>query len=168
MFMSFPVKTVPGWWRVCFWASTIPGALLATFMEFCAESPHWLSKRGQIGEAEARFERLLGFFHVKSAMAELSRSDKGDDVESIRFSDLLSGHYFRGSVVAMTLRDKLGRKLLLMGSFPDMAASMGLQATAASFPDSWSLYLSVGGILFIRVCTVAYYSIADSFVRSDR
>jgi len=30
-------------------------------------------------------------------MAELSQSDKGDDVESIRFSDLLSGHYFRGT-----------------------------------------------------------------------
>ena len=53
-------------------------------------------QRGRIGEAEAQFERLLGVFHVKSAMAELSRSDKGDDVESIRFSDLLSGHYFRG------------------------------------------------------------------------
>lgn len=195
LFMGFPVKTTPGWWRVCFWVSTIPGALLALLIEFCAESPPWLYKRGRIAEAEAQYERLLGGFHVKSALAELGRSDKGDDIESIRFSDLLRGHYFRvvfigstlfalqqlsginavfyfssavfksagvpsnqanlcvgfanlsGSVVAMTLMDKLGRKVLLTGSFIGMAVSMGLQAIAARLPDSWGLYFSVGGML---------------------
>lgn len=31
-------------WRVCFWVSIIPAALLALGMLFCAESPHWLYK----------------------------------------------------------------------------------------------------------------------------
>lgn len=95
LFMGFPVKRVPRWWRVCFWVSTIPAAVLAILIEFCAESPPWLYKRGRVGEAEAELERLLGAFHVKSAMTELSRSDKGDDVESVKFSDLLHGHNFK-------------------------------------------------------------------------
>ena len=32
------------WSVVCFWVSTIPAAILATAMVFCAESPHWLYK----------------------------------------------------------------------------------------------------------------------------
>lgn len=31
-------------WRICFWVSTIPACLLAIFMEFAVESPHWLYK----------------------------------------------------------------------------------------------------------------------------
>lgn len=42
-------------WRVCFWVSVIPAALLAVLMEFCAESPHWLFK--------------VCFFHLKQVRA---------------------------------------------------------------------------------------------------
>ncbi|KAG6425928.1 hypothetical protein SASPL_110137 [Salvia splendens] len=57
-------------WRVCFWVSTIPAALLALLMEFSTESPHWLYKE---------LEKLFGAAHVKSAMAELSKSDNRTD-----------------------------------------------------------------------------------------
>ncbi|KAG1367901.1 Plastidic glucose transporter 4 [Cocos nucifera] len=196
LFVGIPVKEVEGWWRVCFWVSAIPGALLALCMECCAESPHWLYKRGKIVEAEAEFERLLGGSHVKPAMTELLRSDRGDDVD-ISFLELLHGRHFRvvvigstlfalqqlsginavfyfsstvfksagvpsdianicvgfanlsGSIIAMVLMDKLGRKMLLLGSFIGMAVSMGVQAAAASIhiPTSGALYLSVGGML---------------------
>ncbi|WOL02185.1 putative plastidic glucose transporter 2 isoform X1 [Canna indica] len=196
LFIGIPVKEFMGWWRVCFWVSTVPAALLALCMEFCAESPHWLYKRGRLSETEVEFERLLGASHVKSAMAELSRLDKGDEGESIKYSELLYGRHFRvvfigtmlfalqqlsginavfyfssavfksagvpsdiantcvglanlfGSIVAMLLMDKLGRKILLQGSFLGMAAAMGLQAIASSFHQgSWHVYISVCGML---------------------
>ncbi|KAI5320491.1 PREDICTED: probable plastidic glucose transporter [Prunus dulcis] len=197
LFVGIPVKEIVGWWRVCFWVSTIPAAILALAMVFCAESPHWLHKQGRTYEAEAEFERLLGGSHVKTAMAELAKSDRGDDTDTVRLSELLYGRHFRvvfigstlfalqqlsginavfyfsstvfksagvpsglanafigianlsGSIVAMVLMDKVGRKLLLLWSFFGMAISMSLQVAAASFysSGSGSLYLSVGGML---------------------
>ena len=54
-----------------------------------------------------------------------------------------------GSIVAMLLMDKLGRKVLLSGSFLGMAFAMGLQAVGANrhHLGSASVYLSVGGML---------------------
>ncbi|PON88411.1 Sugar/inositol transporter [Trema orientale] len=202
LFIGLPAKEIGGWWRVCFWVSAVPAAALAFLMEFCAESPHWLFKKGRGTEAEAEFERLLGGVHVKSAIAELSRSDRGDESDTVKFSELLHGRHFKvvflgsalfalqqlsginavfyfsstvfksfgipsdlanicigianlsGSVIAMTLMDKLGRKLLLLGSFSGMAVSLSLQVIAASSLASGSgpLYLSVGGMLLNVQC----------------
>ncbi|KAK8595006.1 hypothetical protein V6N13_015915 [Hibiscus sabdariffa] len=135
LFIGFPAKETEGWWRMCFWASVAPAAILALFMEFCAESPHWLFKRGRGAEAEAEYEKLLGGPYVKSAIAELSKSDRGDDADTFKFSELLYGHHRKvvfigstlfalqqlsGSFIAMILMDKLGRKVLLIGSFSGM------------------------------------------------
>lgn len=197
LFIGIPVKETAGWWRICFWVSTIPAAVLAVAMLFCAESPHWLYKRGRTEEAEAEFEKLLGGSHVKVAMAELSKSDKGDDADTVKLSELFYGRHFRvvfigstlfalqqlsginavfyfsstvfksagvpsnlanvfigianltGSIIAMVLMDKLGRKALLLWSFSGMVISMVLQVTAASsyVANSGAMYLSVGGML---------------------
>jgi len=197
LFIGIPVKETAGWWRICFWVSTIPAAVLAVAMLFCAESPHWLYKRGRTEEAEAEFEKLLGGSHVKVAMAELSKSDKGDDTDTVKLSELFYGRHFRvvfigstlfalqqlsginavfyfsstvfksagvpsnlanvfigianltGSIIAMVLMDKLGRKALLLWSFSGMVISMVLQVTAASsyVANSGAMYLSVGGML---------------------
>ncbi|KAJ4824001.1 hypothetical protein Tsubulata_033098 [Turnera subulata] len=195
--IGIPAKDAVGWWRTCFWVSIIPAAMLAIFMEFCAESPQWLLKRGRSAEAEAQFEKLLGGSHVKSAMAELSKSDRGDEVDKVKMSELLHGRHFKvvyigsalfalqqlsginavfyfsstvfksagvpsalanicvgvcnllGSIIATLLMDKLGRKVLLLGSFFGMAVSMGLQAVAAGsfMPVTVAFHLSVGGVL---------------------
>ncbi|PPS12884.1 hypothetical protein GOBAR_AA07763 [Gossypium barbadense] len=184
-------------WRICFWASVAPAAILALFMEFSVESPHWLFKRGRAADAEAEFEKLLGGPYVKSAMAELSKSDRGDEADTFKFSELLYGHhrkvvfigstlfalqqlsginavfYFSstvfetagvpsesanmcvgianllGSFVAMILMDRLGRKVLLIGSFSGMVVAMFLQITSATSLVSRGsgVYLSVGGML---------------------
>ncbi|TVU32596.1 hypothetical protein EJB05_24333, partial [Eragrostis curvula] len=196
LLIGTPVKDIDRWWRVCFWVAAIPATLLALLMEFCAESPQWLYKCGRTSEAEMQFEKLLGPLHVKSAMAELSRTERGDDGESVKYSELFHGRHFNvvfigttlfalqqlsginsvfyfsstvfrsvgvpsnlanicmgvsnlsGSIVAMLLMDKLGRKVLLSGSFLAMAFSMGLQAIGANrHIGSASVYLSVGGIL---------------------
>ncbi|CAI9290359.1 unnamed protein product [Lactuca saligna] len=44
LLIGIPVKSISGWWRICFWLSTIPSTILALAMIFCAESPHWLYK----------------------------------------------------------------------------------------------------------------------------
>ncbi|TYJ14020.1 hypothetical protein E1A91_A10G090200v1 [Gossypium mustelinum] len=197
LFIGFPAKAIEGWWRICFWASVAPAAILALFMEFSVESPHWLFKRGRAADAEAEFEKLLGGPYVKSAMAELSKSDRGDEADTFKFSELLYGHhrkvvfigstlfalqqlsginavfYFSstvfetagvpsesanmcvgianllGSFVAMILMDRLGRKVLLIGSFSGMVVAMFLQITSATSLVSRGsgVYLSVGGML---------------------
>ncbi|KAF3441915.1 hypothetical protein FNV43_RR15830 [Rhamnella rubrinervis] len=197
LFVGIPVKDIVGWWRVCFWVSTIPAAVLALAMMFCAESPHWLLKQGKTAEAEAEFERLLGVSHVKTAMGELSKVDRGDETDTVKISELFYGRHFRvvfigstlfalqqlsginavfyfsstvfksagvpstlanvfigianltGSVVAMFLMDRLGRKVLLLWSFFGMAISTVIQAAASSSyaSSSYSQYLSVGGML---------------------
>ncbi|KAI3939705.1 hypothetical protein MKX01_029867 [Papaver californicum] len=196
LLIGIPAKEIAGWWRMCFWVSAIPAAILALAMEFCAESPQWLHKKGRSAEAEAEFEKLLGGLHVKSAMADLSKSERGDVPDIVKFSELFYGRHFRvvligsalyafqqlsginavfyfsstvlksagvpsdkgnicvgivnlsGSIIAMTLMDKLGRKLLLLGSFFGMAVAMCIQASASSFSASGaSPYLSVGGML---------------------
>ncbi|XP_051136026.1 probable plastidic glucose transporter 2 [Andrographis paniculata] len=197
LFVGIPAKTIPGWWRMCFWVSAVPAALLAFFMQFSAESPHWLFKKGRVADTEVEFERLFGAPHVKFAVAELYKSDKGDDVNAIKFSDLFHGRHYTvvyigavlyalqqlsginavfyfsstvfksagvpsdignicvgvvntaGSIVAMILMDKLGRKPLLVWSFLGMAIAMGFQVLAGSdsLPASGKMYLSVGGMM---------------------
>ena len=46
---------------------------------------------------EAAFEKLLGGVHVKPAMTELSKSDRGDGSDSVKLSELIYGRYFRGT-----------------------------------------------------------------------
>ncbi|KAF1886179.1 hypothetical protein Lal_00045409 [Lupinus albus] len=197
LLIGIPVHKIPGWWRVCFGLSTIPAAVLALAMVFCAESPHWLYKQGRIAEAEAEFERLLGVPEAKFAMSELSKADRGDDNDTVKLSELLRGRHFKvvfigsslfalqqlsginavfyfsstvfksagvpsdlanvwigivnlsGSIISMTLMDKLGRKVLLFWSFFGMAIAMVVQATGASLLVSGlgAMYFSVGGML---------------------
>ncbi|XVF24964.1 hypothetical protein REPUB_Repub13aG0172700 [Reevesia pubescens] len=205
LFMGFPAKETEGWWRICFWISAVPAAILALFMQFSAESPHWLFKRGRGADAEAEFEKLLGGPYVKGAMAELSKSDKGDEADTVKFSELLYGRHRRvvfigstlfalqqlsginavfyfsstvfksagvpsesanicvgianllGSFVALLLMDKLGKKVLLIGSFSGMVVAMGIQATSASslVSSSNEVYLSIGGmLLFVLIFAI--------------
>lgn len=60
-----------------------------------------MSQKGRSIEAEAEFERLLGGSHVKSAIAELSKSDRGDEVDAVKFSELFYGRYSKGTVITL-------------------------------------------------------------------
>ncbi|XP_062100120.1 probable plastidic glucose transporter 2 [Humulus lupulus] len=103
LLVGIPVKDIAGWWRVCFWVSTIPDTILALAMIFCAESPSWLYKQGKATEAEVEFEKLFGVVHVKVAMTEMAKLDRGDDIDSVKISELLSGPHFRVVFIGSTL-----------------------------------------------------------------
>lgn len=45
-------------------------------------------QKGRLAEAEAEFEKLLGEFHTKSAIAEVSKSDRGDAMETVHLTEL--------------------------------------------------------------------------------
>ncbi|CAI0628807.1 unnamed protein product, partial [Linum tenue] len=149
LFVGLPVKDIKGWWRTCFLVSTIPAGILALAIQLCVESPHWLFKQGRTIEAEAEFEKLLGVAHVQSAIQELYKVDRGDDTDAVKLSELLSGRHFRGSLIAMVLMDKQGRRSLLIWSFFGLAVSMGLQGFAANsyLAGTFASYLSVGAML---------------------
>ncbi|XP_051149112.1 probable plastidic glucose transporter 2 isoform X2 [Andrographis paniculata] len=101
--IGIPVKSILGWWRICFWVSAVPAAMLAILMMFCAESPPWLYKKGRIAEAESELERLLGSPHVAAAMIELSKTDSGDEINAVKLSDLLFGRHSRVVFIGSTL-----------------------------------------------------------------
>nr|XP_043628611.1 probable plastidic glucose transporter 2 [Erigeron canadensis]XP_043628613.1 probable plastidic glucose transporter 2 [Erigeron canadensis] len=103
LLIGIPVKSISGWWRICFWLSTIPSSLLALAMIFCAESPHWLYKRGRNTEAEVEFQKLLGSANVRSAMAELLKSDRGDESDTVTISELIYGRYSKVVFIGSTL-----------------------------------------------------------------
>ncbi|THF95388.1 hypothetical protein TEA_003316 [Camellia sinensis var. sinensis] len=171
LFIGIPAKDIVGWWRVCFWVSAIPAAVLAVLMEFCAESPHWLFKRGRIAEAEIEFEKLLGGSHFKSAVSELSKSDRGDEADAVKFSELFYGRHFKVVFIGSTLfalQQLSGINAVFYFSsavfrsvgvpsdianicvgIANLSVSMGVQVAAASsiVSDSGAVYLSVGGIL---------------------
>jgi hypothetical protein len=52
---------------------------------------------GRTIEAEAELEKLLGGLHVKPAMSELTKSDRGDESSGIKISELLFGCHARGT-----------------------------------------------------------------------
>ena len=58
-----------------------------------------LVQKGRAAEAEAEFEKLLGGLHVKSAIAELLKLERGEEVDAVKLSDLFFGHYFRGNML---------------------------------------------------------------------
>lgn len=71
------------------WSNLIDSTLIYGF---------WL-QRGRGAEAEAELERLFGGLHVKYSMAELSKSERGDDADAVKFSELISPRNFGGKNV---------------------------------------------------------------------
>ncbi|KAK9102721.1 hypothetical protein Sjap_019975 [Stephania japonica] len=102
LFVGISSKNTFGWWRFCFWISIIPAVILILGMTFCVESPHWLYK-DEFVEAEAEFEKVLGGSDVKAALTELSKLERGENIEDVKFLDLFHGRHFRVIFIGSTL-----------------------------------------------------------------
>ncbi|KGN58141.2 hypothetical protein Csa_023397 [Cucumis sativus] len=112
------------------------------------------SDKGEDSGAVKLSELLHGRHHRaalwhKRCFLFLSSVFKSFGVPSDRANICIGVANFLGSIVAMILMDKLGRRVLLLGSFSGMVVSMGLQVFgASSFPSSTeAFYLSAGGML---------------------
>lgn len=73
------------------WFSYFPFHLL--FLDY--------TQRGRADLAEEELEKLMGASHVKYAIAEMSKTDKGDEVDNVRFGELLYGRHFKGIIIVM-------------------------------------------------------------------
>lgn len=58
-----------------------------------------MAQKGRIVETEEALEKLWGTSHVKSAVAELSKSDRGDELDKVKFSELFYGRHVRGTII---------------------------------------------------------------------
>lgn len=101
--IGLPVETIPGWWRKCFWISTVPAVLLAFGMEFCSESPRWLFKRSRLVEAEHEIEKLWGGAYVKAALTDLIRSERHEEEEQATFRELFTDRYRKVVIIGAAL-----------------------------------------------------------------
>eukprot|EP00250_Pteridium_aquilinum_P004433 c14644_g1_i1 orf=99-1547(+) len=92
---GLPVAAIPRWWRVCFWISSIPAALLLLGLEFCSESPRWLFKQSRWFEAEAAIKKLWGASNLKAAIADLVQGDSKDKNEQATYAELFTKQYVK-------------------------------------------------------------------------
>ncbi|PWA44685.1 major facilitator superfamily protein [Artemisia annua] len=107
---------------------------------------------GRSADAEAEFVKILGGLHAKSLVAQLSKTDRGDEVDGVKLSELFYGRHFRGidiTTVVFLYSDEIymffPKKSIAY--YAAVAMSMGMQAVARSSLVSGSpvVYLSVGG-----------------------
>ncbi|KAI5415216.1 hypothetical protein KIW84_040600 [Lathyrus oleraceus] len=59
--------------------------------------------QGRTAEAEVEFERLLGVSEAKFAISQLSKVDRGDDTDTVKFSELLHCHHSKVVFIGSTL-----------------------------------------------------------------
>ncbi|KAH9575063.1 hypothetical protein CY35_01G092500 [Sphagnum magellanicum] len=148
---GLPAHSVPGWWRACFWISTVPACLLALGMEFCAESPRWLFKQSEWYEAEQELERLWGPSHVKGAMADLVRAEQSHDSGGTSWHALIDPRYIK--VVA------IGAALFAFQQFAGINAVFYFSSTvfqAAGVTSDVAASVSVGAVNLLASCLAAY------------
>ncbi|MBW8864224.1 MAG: MFS transporter [Verrucomicrobia bacterium] len=134
-------------WRWMFGLTAAPAALFFIGMFFVPESPRWLAKNGRGDLARAVLEKIGGADYAEKARAEIQSTLATEEIQHVRFTDLLEPKMrkvlvlgvvlavFPGSVnlvftvFALGIVDKGGRRpLMLFGS-----AALAVIYTAMGF-----------------------------------
>ncbi len=76
-------------WRWMFYAVTAPSILFFVSSLFIPESPRWLVKNGRADLARRILTRIGGGAHAGAEVAEIQATIDAEDVERVRFRDLL-------------------------------------------------------------------------------
>jgi len=98
----------PSWygryaWRWMFTAVTVPSLLFLLGASLIPESPRWLVKNGRAEQARRILARIGGEQHAAAEVADIQQTIAGDEIERVRFSDLLEPRLFRILLVGVAL-----------------------------------------------------------------
>ena len=87
-------------WRWMLGMEVIPALVFMTLLAAVPESPRWLAQRGREEQARAVLERVGGLEHADIELAAIRRALASEEG---RFSELLTGPFFKPLAIAVTL-----------------------------------------------------------------
>lgn len=90
-------------WRWMFGFTAAPALLFLFGMFFVPESPRWLAKNGQSGRARHVLKRIGGESYSHAAMAEIDATLESEEVQKVRFAELLEPGMRRVLVLGIVL-----------------------------------------------------------------
>jgi sugar porter (SP) family MFS transporter len=76
-------------WRWMFGLTAVPAVLFFIGMLLVPESPRWLAKNGHSERARKILEKIGGAKYAAAAMTEINSTQAGEEVQKVRFRDLL-------------------------------------------------------------------------------
>lgn len=76
-------------WRWMFGLTAVPSLLFLLGMFFVPESPRWLAKNGRADAAKAVLTKIGGESYANAAVAEIKSTLVNEQVQHVRFADLL-------------------------------------------------------------------------------
>ena len=90
-------------WRWMFGLTAVPSLLFFVGMFFVPESPRWLAKNGKSENAKSILQRIGGENYGAAAMTEINSTLAGEEVQRVRFADLLDPKMAKGLVLGVPL-----------------------------------------------------------------
>ena len=90
-------------WRWMFGLTAAPSVLFFLGMFLVPESPRWLAKNGKSDRAHSVLKRIGGEKYAADAMAEINSTLAKEEIQRVRFSDLLDPKMRKVLVLGVTL-----------------------------------------------------------------
>jgi sugar porter (SP) family MFS transporter len=90
-------------WRWMFGLTAAPSLLFLLGMFLVPESPRWLAKFGRPEQARAVLRRVGGDAYANAAVAEIQSTLSSEEVQHVRFADLLDPRMFKVLVLGVVL-----------------------------------------------------------------
>jgi sugar porter (SP) family MFS transporter len=90
-------------WRWMFGLTSAPAILFFIGMLFVPESPRWLAKNGKSNLARGILKKIGGENYANAATAEIQSTLASEEIQSVRFADLLEPKMLRVLVLGIVL-----------------------------------------------------------------
>ena len=90
-------------WRWMFGLTAAPALCFFIGMFLVPESPRWLAKNGKPNQARQVLEKIGGADYADAAMAEIQSTLSGEEVQHVRFADLLDPKMCKVIVLGVVL-----------------------------------------------------------------